>query len=94
MDVPGLDTIKTLTGEPPVEIPIPHKLMKTQQISMQGWNACYIAIIPYCFKCKHPLVWHTPPDGDELFTCPNCGRVWVKGEGWNDKTKKVSNTTG
>jgi len=84
--IPGLETIRGLVGEPPAEIKVPYKLMRTEHTCQQGWNACHIAVIPYCYKCKHPLIWHQPPHeeghGDELFTCPNCGRVWVRGEGW------------
>jgi len=84
--IPGLDTIMGLVGEPPPEIKVPYKLVKTENSCQQGWNACHIAIIPYCYKCKAVLVWHRPPHEkgheDELFTCPSCGRVWVRGEGW------------
>lgn len=86
MLVAGVDTIRGLVGNPPVEIPIPYKLMKKEETLRPAWNHCFIAIIPYCYKCKQPLVWHQPPyaEGheDELFTCPSCGRVWVRGEGW------------
>jgi len=79
----GLDTIKDFDGVMPAEVGIPYTVMKKQQLLMQGWNACYIAIIPYCFKCKVPLVWHTYPEGNTLFHCPSCKTKWVKGEGWS-----------
>ena len=91
--VPGVETIQGLTGEPPPEIPIDHKVMAQQQILLKEWNNLYIAIIPYCFKCKVPLVWHIPHTKDnEVFVCPSCGRVWVVKE-QNDKTKKDTRTT-
>jgi len=89
-EVAGLDTIRGLVGEPPEVIAIPYKLMETEEIARQGWNACYIAIIPYCFKCKEPLVWHTAPREDNtMFHCPKCGREWRL----SDKTKKDTATT-
>ena len=86
-DTPGLETIRGLVGEPPSEIPVNRKTMKTQQELMEAWNSVFIAVIPYCYKCKAVLLWHQPPykeedNKDKIFTCPNCGRVWVRGEGW------------
>ena len=90
--VPGLETIKGLVGEPPVEIAIDKKVLATQQRLMQAWNSAFIAVIPYCYKCKAVLGWHQPPyeEGheDEIFTCPSCGRVWVRGEGWKQNTSE------
>ena len=83
-DIPGIDTIRGLAGEPPVTIQVPYRLLETEQVAMQGWNSIYIAIIPYCFKCKEPLTWHSPPKGENLFTCPKCGRIWMKGDDWDD----------
>ena len=84
--IPGLDTIEGLAGDPPPEIKIDHKDLRKMQIAILAVNHNFIAMIPYCFKCKVPLIWHQPPfeEGheDELFTCPNCGRVWIRGEGW------------
>jgi len=91
--IKGLDTIAGLVGEPPPEIPVKYRTMCDQQVLISDWNASYIAIIPYCFKCKIPLDWYRPPSNDELFVCPNCGRVWVRGEGWpthDDIKKEVS----
>lgn len=82
-EVNGVNTIKGLRGEPPQEIHIPHKLMHKQQVLMQTWNPCFIAVIPYCFKCRVPLVWHQHPKNDILFHCPACRRRWVKGEDWD-----------
>ena len=84
---PGLETIKGLVGSPPAEIALPRKVVAKQQTLMEEWNRCFIAIIPYCYKCKQPLVWYIPPDQEELFVCPGCGRVWVKGEGWSSEPK-------
>lgn len=81
-EVNGVDTIVGLSGEPPREIPIPHKLLETQQMLIQSWNASYAAVLPFCFKCKVPLVYHTNPK-NVLFHCPVCQRKWIKGEGWN-----------
>ena len=97
MDIHGIDTISRLVGKLPAKITIPYELMKATEIGRQGWNMCFIAIIPFCFKCKVALIWHTPPNQDELFTCPDCNSVWVKGEGWDDKAKadtKDTRTTG
>ena len=84
-DTPGVGTIMGLAGEPPAEIPIDRNVMASMQRAISAVNPSYIAIIPYCYKCKVPLTWRR--DGDELFVCPNCGRVWVKGEGWNEASK-------
>lgn len=76
--VPGVDTIQGLVGEPPPEILIDLKMVTRQQVLLKQWNSSFIAVIPYCFKCKVPLVWHIPHgENDEIFTCPSCGRVWV-----------------
>ena len=75
--VPGLDTIVGLSGSPPMVMEIPYELMHTEELLRQAWNVCHIAIIPYCFKCKTPLDWHTPPDSGKVFTCPQCGRHWI-----------------
>ncbi len=91
--VAGVDTIQGLTGQPPAEIAVKSKVMADQQRLLAQWNALFIAIIPYCFKCKVPLAWHMPHgENNEIFTCPTCGRVWVM-EGKNDKTKKDTPTT-
>ena len=86
--IPGLDTIKGLTGSPPKVSVVPYDIMKAEELLRQAWNAINIAIIPYCYKCQIPLDWHSPPDGDKVFTCPKCDRRWLLG-GRNDKTKEV-----
>jgi len=86
--VNGIDTIRELSGEPPKEIHMPYYVMLNQQILMQGWNAVCIAVIPYCYKCKEPLVWHTNPEGNVLFHCPKCNRRWIKSEDWNEQAKR------
>lgn len=85
--IPGVDAIKGLVGPPPMVNVIPYKAMEIGESLRQIWNTNYIAFIPYCFKCKVPLDWHSPPDGNKIFTCPNCNREWVIGEK-NDKAKK------
>jgi len=82
--VGGLETIPELSCNVPERIHVPFKLEYKQLSLQQGWNSCFIAIIPYCFKCKVPLVWHRYPDGEVLFHCPECGRRWVKGDDWNE----------
>lgn len=80
-EVKGLDTIRGLVGEPPKEILVPRVIVKTENMLMQGWNACHIAIIPFCFKCQEPLIWVNPPDKDgRIFRCGKCERVWKLSE--------------
>jgi len=85
--IPGIDTIRGLAGSPPMVNVIPCKVMEVGESLRQIWNSIYIAFIPYCFKCKVPLDWHNPPEGNKVFTCPNCNRQWVLGVK-DDKTKK------
>ena len=100
--VPGVETIVGLVGQPPAEIPIDYNTVAKLQRLTPQWNTVFIALVPYCFKCKVPLVWHLQPyeEGheDELYTCPSCGRVWVKDKEWEehvgDKTKKDTPATG
>ena len=77
--IPGIDTIQGLTGSPPRIIVIPHEIMKAEELLRQAWNSLHIAIIPYCYKCKAPLDWHSPPDDNKVFTCPKCDRQWMLG---------------
>ena len=72
--IPGVDTISNLVGSPPMKISIPYEVMHTEELLRQAWNALHIAIIPYCYKCKTPLVWHSPPDKHTAFNCPSCKR--------------------
>ena len=82
--VNGLDTIQDLASKPSIKsIKIPYNIEYTQTVLQQGWNACYVAIIPYCMICKKPLVWHRHPEGEVLFHCNNCNINWIKGEGWD-----------
>ena len=81
--VNGVDTIQDLVGTLPKRITLPHKLEEKQHTLQQAWNSRYVAIVPFCVKCKVPLVLHTHPDGEVLFHCPNCGANWVKGDGWD-----------
>ena len=77
--IPGIDTIAGLTGSPPKINVIPYEIMKAEELLRQAWNTLHIAIIPYCYKCKSPLDWHSPPDGNKVFTCPSCDRQWMLG---------------
>jgi len=88
--IPGLDTIRGLVGNPPMEIPVNRETMSEQQVLMQDWNACYIAVLPFCFKCKQPLTWHTPPEDEVLFDCLGCGRKWVKGSDWLNSKRQIA----
>lgn len=83
MEIPGLDTIMGLVGKPPMEVRLPHSVVHHEELLRQVWNAKYIAIILYCYSCKEPLTWHSPPDDDgTLFHCPKCGRKWLKDDSW------------
>ena len=84
VEVPGVETILGLAGQPPQEIEVPFKLQKKQSLMISEWNPVFIAIIPYCYPCKEPLVWHIHPQGKILYHCPKCGRQWVKGGDWPD----------
>ena len=76
--VPGIETIRGLIGEPPMRIEIPFKLLKSEELTRQRWNPCYVAVIFFCFKCREPLVWHRPPrDDDTVFHCPKCNTRWT-----------------
>ena len=83
--VEGLDTIRGLVGEPPKTISIPLDLQRVASIAQSGWNAVHIAMLPFCFKCKEPLTWHTHPQGQILYHCPKCKRQWLKGKDWPKK---------
>ena len=91
--IPGIDTIGGLAGSPPMVSVVPYKIMHTEELLRQAWNAVNIAIIPYCYKCKVPLDWHSPHDNNKVFTCPSCNRQWVLGEK-DDKTGKDVRTAG
>ena len=70
--ISGIDTIHGLVGTPPLLNVIPRKIMRSATMVQQAWNATYIAFIPYCFKCKVPLDWYSPPISNKIFICPNC----------------------
>ena len=86
---PGIETIRGLVGEPPKEIKVPYKLLHDQQILLQEWNTLFIAIIPYCYKCRTALVWHEGPDDSTRFDCPVCHRKWVKENDWDKEKEKL-----
>lgn len=80
-EIEGVDTITGLASDPPMGIDLDRKVMVAQQKLMQAWNLMFIAIIPYCFKCKEPLVWHMAPrEDDVVFHCSKCKRIWMMGK--------------
>jgi len=82
-EVNGIDTIFNIS-EAPMEITLDRKIIENQQRLMKAWNYNYIAIIPYCFVCKEPLIWHEEPrENNTRFHCPKCKRKWIV-EGRND----------
>ena len=87
-EINGLDTIMGLVGEPPKKMRIPFKMLYEQEVLRQDWNALNVAIVPFCFKCKEPLVWHKNPNST-LFHCPRCKRKWAKGRGWSKSVPSV-----
>ena len=77
-EINGVDTILSLVGDPPMNINLDRKVVEAQQRLMTAWNNAYIAVIPYCYKCKEPLIWHTAPREDNvMFHCPKCKRIWT-----------------
>ena len=89
-EIPGIDTIVNLVGSPPQEIPLSHSLLRGEDALRPEWNGHYIAVIPYCFSCKVPLVWHSPPSDNVLFHCPSCNRKWIKDKEWKENESKIS----
>lgn len=87
MEIPGIDTIKGLSFEPPKEQPAPFDLVYGEDRLRLGWNAIAIGIVLYCMVCKEPLVWHSPPNGQVLFHCPKCDRTWIKDSDWDKRRK-------
>ncbi len=80
-EVKGVDTIRGLVGSPPMIIHVPREVVKSENSLQRVWNSRHIAIIPYCFVCKEPLTWVSPPDKDgRIFKCSKCGRVWVSAD--------------
>ena len=81
--VKGLDTIRNLVGQPPEIISIDKKELTKAQLAIISMNPSFIALIPFCYKCKEPLDWIVEESTDgRIFICPKCGREWIKGEGW------------
>ena len=91
MIIKGEDTMQGLVGEPPKKIILPYNLVTAEDLLRPKWNGHFIAIVPYCFKCKVPLNWHTPPDGNALFDCPKCKRKWIKDKNWGREAKATHN---
>jgi predicted RNA-binding Zn-ribbon protein involved in translation (DUF1610 family) len=46
------------------------------------WQELGMSIVPYCTQCAAPLTWHRPVEGETLFHCPVCERVWVIDNAW------------
>lgn len=91
-ETPGLNTIMGLVGDPPMENDLSYDTVRMAEGLKQVWNSRHIAFIPYCMKCKEPLVWvnyHTT-----LFKCSKCNRIWVKDKEWikNEKKRKPGKT--
>lgn len=85
-EILGLGTIRGLAGSPPLSIPVPHDTLAELQYAMSDLNPVFIAVIPYCYKCREPLIWircSDPKQETRLFRCDRCGRVWTKGEGFS-----------
>ena len=90
MNVAGEDTIQGLVGKPPEVILLDYDTVRVAESLRQIWNKKFMAFIPYCYLCKVPLVWHSPPEEDHiLFHCPKCDRAWKRDEKWIAKTKEV-----
>ncbi len=89
-EVAGVDTILGLVGEPPKTIEVPYNLMYDTELTRPEWNKVYLALIPYCFKCKEPLVWHRDEASRTLLHCPKCKRRWVKSKNWRrDRERRL-----
>lgn len=82
-EIAGVDTI--IPGNCPSLLEIVEMsqdvLVFGTKIQLTWWNIG-MSFIPYCTQCVVPLVWHRPPDGDILFSCPVCGRKWVMDNSW------------
>lgn len=76
MKIKGIDTITGLVGDPPIEIPISRKTINKGTALLREWNDCFLAFLPYCFKCKEPVDWAQEQEG-VVFICPKCNRKWV-----------------
>jgi predicted RNA-binding Zn-ribbon protein involved in translation (DUF1610 family) len=83
MEIAGKDTITGCNNGLSNEIAISRQSLQQATILKHVWNEDGLAFLPYCSKCKEPLVWHTPPEADStLFHCPNCNRRWIKDDKW------------
>ena len=90
--VNGLDTILPMIGMEtmPAYPKLSAKLMAKQTLVSNEWNEASIAMIPTCFVCKLPLVWHTNPGADAvLFHCSKCGTEWKKDRKWNKDMEAI-----
>ena len=87
----GVDTINTfLVADMPKEPKISADTMMKQTLVSNEWNKAYIAMLPTCFLCKVPLVWHTNPGKDAvLFHCPECKTMWKKDRNWSRDVGKL-----
>lgn len=85
-EIPGVDTIMGLVGSPPDVIRIPYSDLAKCQYAIADANHVFVALIPYCYVCKVPLIWMRNND-DRIFRCPQCSRLWVKGDGWGSRPK-------
>jgi len=77
--IPGEETIQSAQAEEPS--PLDRDVIEVCEKLRQVLNAHGIAFVPYCVKCRKPLVWHYG-DGNILFSCDSCKGNWLKGEGW------------
>lgn len=85
--VKGLDSIVTVTNLP-TNPRISADTMIDQTLVNDKWNKSYIAMLPFCFKCKEPLTWHNfPSKSGILFNCPICGTTWKKDKNWDADAK-------
>lgn len=88
VETPGLDTIMGLVGSPPMEIELNYDTVRLAEALRQLWNRSHIAFIPYCMKCKKPLVWVSGCKCITMFKCPECGRKWIKSKQWKEQETK------
>ena len=72
--VPGPDRLDS-------EVPFPYRVALLGPRVLRKWVELGLAFIPYCITCRVPLNW-IYNDERELFRCPKCGRLWIKGEDW------------
>ena len=75
-EIMGIDTIGGLVSSPPHEIEIEQKIIEKGTSLMRQWNTKFLAFLPYCYSCKEPLNWYSPPEEGYIFHCPKCDRKW------------------